>query len=212
NCIKEETYASSDKYPLEHLLIYYEGYQSQYTHLQVLILAYAYINLLEILRRFEKWTPNHMGEKKFLRVVIWDEPLLFFEEMPHDWLKKRADYYEEVLTDYWAKCSRLQELKKKIQCQNNRVQSDLFCEALLVAKKWKYLETEWKLSDLKKLVKKELDILEDLIKELSTEPKLQVPLIRKENAISFNNLYNNITNSEMQNEITNRDVVTNYYL
>ncbi|CAG8810662.1 12661_t:CDS:1, partial [Cetraspora pellucida] len=65
---------------------------------------------------------------------------------------------------------------------------------------------------VKKLVKKESDILEDLIKELSTEPKTQVPVIRKENVISFNDLYNNITNSEMQNEITNRDVITNYYL
>ncbi|CAG8580293.1 2957_t:CDS:2, partial [Gigaspora margarita] len=64
----------------------------------------------------------------------------------------------------------------------------------------------------KKTVKKESDILEDLIKELSTKPEIQVPVIRKENAISFNNLYNNITNSEMQNEITNRNVITNYYL
>ncbi|CAG8723987.1 18194_t:CDS:1, partial [Cetraspora pellucida] len=65
---------------------------------------------------------------------------------------------------------------------------------------------------VKKLVKKESNILEDLIKELSTEPKTQVSVIRKENAISFNDLYNNITNSEMQNEIMNQDVITNYYL
>ncbi|CAG8785794.1 17919_t:CDS:2, partial [Gigaspora margarita] len=65
---------------------------------------------------------------------------------------------------------------------------------------------------VKKPVKKESDILEDLIKELSTEPETQVPVIRKENAISFNDLYNNITNSEMQNEIMNQDVITNYYL
>ncbi|CAG8800124.1 12554_t:CDS:1, partial [Racocetra persica] len=65
---------------------------------------------------------------------------------------------------------------------------------------------------VKKLVKKESNILEDLIKELSTEPETQVSVIKKENAISFNDLYNNITNSEMQNEITNRDVITNYYL
>ena len=93
-----------------------------------------------------EWTPERMGEKKFPRVVIWDEvctvprhilekfinylleqkcqviccgdnaqPSPFFEEMPYDWLKERADYYEEVLTDYQTKCSRLQELKKKMQ-------------------------------------------------------------------------------------------------
>ncbi|PKB96351.1 hypothetical protein RhiirA5_434977 [Rhizophagus irregularis] len=98
-----------------------------------------------------------MGEKKFPQVVIWDEictvprhilemfinylleqkyqvicceddiqPPLFFEEMPHSWLKERADYYEE---------------------QNNRVQSDLFCEVLPVTEKWEYLEGEWKPSD-----------------------------------------------------------------
>ncbi|CAG8734437.1 46045_t:CDS:2 [Gigaspora margarita] len=94
-----------------------------------------------------EWTPECMGEKKFPRVVIWDEPPLFFGEMPHDWLKERTEYYEEVLTDYRAKCPRLQELKKKMRRQNNRAQSDLFREALPVAKKWEYLEAEWKPSD-----------------------------------------------------------------
>ncbi|CAG8844516.1 28600_t:CDS:2, partial [Racocetra persica] len=67
-------------------------------------------------------TPERMGEKKFLQVVIWDkviccgddaQPPPFFGEIPHDWLKEQADYYKEVLTDYWARCPRLQELKKK---------------------------------------------------------------------------------------------------
>ena len=78
-----------------------------------------------------EWTPEHMGEKRFPRVVIWDEvctvprhilkmfinyllehkcqviccgddaqPPPFFGEMPYNWLKERADYYEEVLSDY----------------------------------------------------------------------------------------------------------------
>ncbi len=67
--------------------------------------------------------------------------------MPHDWLKEWADYYEKILTDYWAKCPRLQELKKKMWWQNNRVQSDLFRKALPVTEKWEYLEAEWKPSD-----------------------------------------------------------------
>ncbi|CAG8537856.1 26269_t:CDS:2 [Gigaspora rosea] len=117
----------------------------------------------------EEWTPKCMEEKKFLLVVIWDEictvsrhilemfidylleqkcqPPPFFGEIPHDWLKERTEYYKKVLTDYRAKCSRLQELKKKMRRQNNRVQSDLFHKALSVAKKWKYLEAEWKPSD-----------------------------------------------------------------
>ncbi|CAG8624811.1 20545_t:CDS:2, partial [Racocetra persica] len=267
DCIKEGTYAGSDKCPLGHILIYYECYQPQYTYLRASMLAYAYINLLEMLQRFssnevvriatdsiyirkealykienvfaffkqanqlhsnlpknnskntnkflysycfsipcticerryfpslypiqlftcadcfsdwyyhqgfwkessstvlnvnkcdkdekihgpdpnvvywlkgkhwesrrwfwqnnmrnpnlqrynmvvfthtnvlakdfqnnhkngvEEWIPERMGEKKFPRVVIWDEPPLFFGEMPHDWLKEQADYYEEL--------------------------------------------------------------------------------------------------------------------
>ncbi|CAG8844418.1 21464_t:CDS:2, partial [Racocetra persica] len=73
-----------------------------------------------------EWMPECMGEKKFLRVVIWDkehkcqviccgddaQPPPFFGEMPHNWLKEHANYYEEVLTDYCTKCPKLHELKK----------------------------------------------------------------------------------------------------
>ncbi|KAF0419061.1 hypothetical protein F8M41_007224 [Gigaspora margarita] len=61
----------------------------------------------------------------------------------------------------------------------------------------------------KKPVKKKSHILKDLIKELSTEPGTpQDPVTRKENAVNFNDLYNNITNAEAQNKILNRDVIT----
>ncbi|CAG8831916.1 26305_t:CDS:2, partial [Racocetra persica] len=40
------------------------------------------------------------------------KPSPFFGEMPHNWLKEHADYYEEVLTDYCTKYSKLCELKK----------------------------------------------------------------------------------------------------
>ncbi|CAG8677524.1 614_t:CDS:2, partial [Cetraspora pellucida] len=36
DCIKERTYAGSNKCLLGHILIYYEGHQPQYTHLEVL--------------------------------------------------------------------------------------------------------------------------------------------------------------------------------
>src|SRR5438046_5326080 len=52
DCIKEGTYAGSDKCSLRHILTYYEGHQPQYTHLQASMLAYAHINLLEMLQRF----------------------------------------------------------------------------------------------------------------------------------------------------------------
>ncbi|RHZ67022.1 hypothetical protein Glove_303g126 [Diversispora epigaea] len=119
-----------------------------------------------------------MGEKKFPRVVIWDEvctvpkhilemfinyllehkcqviccgddaqPPSFFGEMPHDWLKKNANYYEEVEIDYRGKCFKLRELKKTMRRKNNRVQSDLFRGTLPVIEKWEYLKAEWKPSD-----------------------------------------------------------------
>ncbi|CAG8705200.1 14248_t:CDS:2, partial [Racocetra fulgida] len=126
----------------------------------------------------EEWTPEHMGEKKFPRVVIWDkvctvpkhilkmfinyllehkcqviccgddaQPPPFFREMPHNWLREHADYYEEVLTDYQAKCPKLRELKKEMCRKNNWVQSELFCGAIPVIEKWKYLEKKWSPSD-----------------------------------------------------------------
>ena len=38
--------------PLGHIVTYYDGSQPQYTHLRASMLAYAHINLLEMLRRF----------------------------------------------------------------------------------------------------------------------------------------------------------------
>ncbi|CAG8540346.1 6580_t:CDS:10, partial [Cetraspora pellucida] len=67
------------------------------------------------------------------------QPSPFFRKMPHNWLKEHADYYEEVLTDYHAKCSKLCELKKAMRRQNNRIQSKLFREILPTIEKWEQL-------------------------------------------------------------------------
>ncbi|CAG8492596.1 43315_t:CDS:1, partial [Gigaspora margarita] len=77
-----------------------------------------------------------------------------------------------------------------------------------------YLLFPNKLSNKKtKHVKKESLTLKKLIKELSTEPSTsQNPVIRKENANNFVDLYNNITLVETQNEIINQEVITTYYL
>ncbi|RHZ84984.1 hypothetical protein Glove_74g91 [Diversispora epigaea] len=70
------------------------------------------------------------------------QPPPFFGEMSHNWLKKNINYYEEVKTDYRGKCPKLHELKKAMCRKNNRIQSDLFCGALPIIEKWKYLEAE----------------------------------------------------------------------
>ncbi|GES82000.1 hypothetical protein GLOIN_2v1848952 [Rhizophagus clarus] len=88
---------------------------------------------------------DFQNDRKKCQVICCEDdaqPPPFFGEMPHSWLKEQADYYEKVLTDYRAKCSRLQELKKKMRRQNNRMQSDLFHEVLPITEKWEYLERE----------------------------------------------------------------------
>ncbi|CAG8843958.1 5536_t:CDS:2, partial [Racocetra persica] len=93
--------------------------------------------------RVGKWTSEHMGEKKFSRVICCDDdaqPPPFFREMPHNWLKEHADYYEKVLTNYCAKCPKLREFKKAIRQKNNRIQSKLFRGILPTIEKWKRLE------------------------------------------------------------------------
>ncbi|CAG8835930.1 7730_t:CDS:2, partial [Gigaspora margarita] len=60
------------------------------------MVVFTYTNMLaKDFQNDREWTSKCMGEKKFPRVVIWDEPPPFFGEMPHDWLKEQADYYEE---------------------------------------------------------------------------------------------------------------------
>ncbi|CAG8484282.1 24704_t:CDS:2 [Cetraspora pellucida] len=49
DCTDAGTFAGREKCLLGFILTYYEGHQPQYTHLRASILAYAYINLLEML-------------------------------------------------------------------------------------------------------------------------------------------------------------------
>ncbi|CAG8718664.1 17759_t:CDS:2 [Cetraspora pellucida] len=53
DCTDAGTFARRKKYPLRFILTYYKEHQPQYTYLQVLMLAYVYINLLEMLQRFD---------------------------------------------------------------------------------------------------------------------------------------------------------------
>ena len=42
-------------------------------------------------------------------------------ESPHEWLRERVDYYEEIEEDHRAKCPELRALKKAIRLQSDRV-------------------------------------------------------------------------------------------
>ncbi|CAG8645838.1 9023_t:CDS:2, partial [Racocetra persica] len=94
DCIKEETYTGSNKCPLGHILTYYEGYQPQYTHLRASILAYVYINLLEMLQRFG---PNEVVRIATDSIYIRREALYkiknvsaFFKQV-----KQKISYYKD---------------------------------------------------------------------------------------------------------------------
>src|SRR5215213_10561230 len=92
---------------------------------------------------------NYLLERKCQVICCGDDsqPPPFFGEKPHEWLKNYANYYEEVLTDYRAKCPKLHELKKSMRRQDDRMQSELFRGILRTIEKWERLENEWKPSD-----------------------------------------------------------------
>ena len=62
---------------------------------------------------------------------------------PHNWLKEHADYYEEVQTDYRAKCPRLREFKKKIRLRSDRYQCKKMRAVLTKCLKWNELIQKW---------------------------------------------------------------------
>ncbi|MEW8688126.1 MAG: hypothetical protein AB2556_20135 [Candidatus Thiodiazotropha sp.] len=50
--------------------------------------------------------------------------------MPHDWLRQKADYYEEVDLDHRAKDPTLKALKRGIRLQTNKVRCQEMRKAL----------------------------------------------------------------------------------
>ena len=65
------------RFPLGHILTYHDGLQPQYAHLRASMLAYAHINLINMLRRFRPeeavaaaarhFHPCHLSSPSFLR-------------------------------------------------------------------------------------------------------------------------------------------------
>ena len=115
------------------------------------------------------WTPERMGQKFVPRVIIWDEvctvprptletllnwlegrgqPPQIAGEMPHDWLRGHAAYYEEVEVDHRAKDSLLKALKRRIRLQPDRVQCREMRKALPGCLGWERFVGDWKPCDL----------------------------------------------------------------
>ncbi|MEW8688572.1 MAG: hypothetical protein AB2556_22390, partial [Candidatus Thiodiazotropha sp.] len=76
------------------------------------------------------------------------QPPPIAREMPHDWLQRRADYYEEVLADHRAEEPSLKALKRDICLQPDRVQCWAMRQALSACLGWDRFMAAWKPGDL----------------------------------------------------------------
>ena len=76
------------------------------------------------------------------------QPPLIAGEMPHDWLRWHAAYYEEVEVDHRAKDPLLKALKKRIRLQPDRVQCREMRKALPGCLGWERFVEAWKPCDL----------------------------------------------------------------
>ena len=99
-----------------------------------------------ILETFLDWL-KHKG----VQVVCWGDqgqPPPIVGVMPHDWLKQRANYYEEVDVDHRAKDPDPKALKKRIRLQPDKVQCQEMRKALTGCRGWDRFVETWKPGDL----------------------------------------------------------------
>ena len=69
-------------------------------------------------------------------------------EMPHDWLQKKANYYEEVTIDYRAKDEELKALKKLIRLQTDKFQCEEMRKSLPSCRGWDKFVEQWQPDDI----------------------------------------------------------------
>ncbi|KAF0413852.1 hypothetical protein F8M41_007715 [Gigaspora margarita] len=79
DCTDAGTFAGKERCPLGFILTYFEGHQPQCTHLRASMLAYAHINLLEMLRRFD---PNEVVRIATDSIYVRKEALYKIENIP----------------------------------------------------------------------------------------------------------------------------------
>ena len=69
-------------------------------------------------------------------------------ESPHDWLKERCDYYEEITVHHRSRCDKLKALKRAIRLQPDRVQCKEMRKALPQCRGWTDFVDDWHPRDL----------------------------------------------------------------
>ncbi|CAG8699213.1 9201_t:CDS:2, partial [Racocetra persica] len=104
DCTDAGTFAGREKCLLRFILTYYEGHQPQYTHLQASMLAYAHINLLEMLRRFD---PNKVVRIATDPIYVRKEALYKIENIPAFFkqVEVKSDDAEHRIGDFPNLCS-----------------------------------------------------------------------------------------------------------
>lgn len=101
-------------------------------------------------------------------------------EVPHEWLREHAHYYEEITVDHRAKCEELRAMKKAIRLQSDKVQCKEMRKALPACKGWNDFVKAWDPRDLILVSRK---VPRDRAQQLLFErhcvanPNLPVPLL-----------------------------------
>ena len=114
-----------------------------------------------ILETFLDWL-----EHRVVQVVCCGaqgQPPPFVGEMPHDWLKQRANYYEAVEVDHTAKDPDLKALKKCIRLQPDKVQCQEMRKALTGCRGWNRFVEAWKPGDILASRQKVCDRAQELL-------------------------------------------------
>jgi len=99
-----------------------------------------------ILQKFLDWL-----DQKGIQVICCGDqgqPPPIAGEMPHDWLKLKADYYEEIKVDHRAKDEELKALKKRIRLKADKVQCEEMRKTLPSCLGWDQFAQQWRPGNL----------------------------------------------------------------
>ena len=161
-----------------------------------------------ILQTFLEWL-----EMKGVQVVCCGDqgqPPPIAGEMPHDWLREHATYYEEVLEDHRAKDQPLRDLKKAIRLQPDKIQCQEMRKALPGCLGWDRFVTAWKPDDLiltsrQKVRERAQELL--LHHHKDHFPDHRVPLLYHPKDSRLQNIMVTIPGTNQKEELVLNDVV-----
>lgn len=131
-------------------------------------------------------------------------------EMPHRWLEKQADYYEEVEVDHRAKDDILKTLKKRIRLKPDDEACQQMRKALPSCLEWDRFVKAWKPSDLILASRKAIRdrTQEQLFQKHKVDfPDTPVPLLYHPKDSRKQNILVPIPGTDRKEELVSNDVV-----